>query len=108
MEIWAIEPEHAAILSGGEIGSHVQMGIGDGVIPEILNQKIYDEVVLVSDEGSGSDCERACQKRRTDVWNFQWNKRSGGDKVGEKTWKRENSCYDFAGYGRTLFFYRSF
>lgn len=50
MEIWAIEPEHAAILSGGEIGSHVQMGIGDGVIPEILNQEIYDEVVLVSDE----------------------------------------------------------
>lgn len=48
--IWAIEPEHAAILSGGEVGSHVQMGIGDGVIPEILNQDIYDEVVIVSDE----------------------------------------------------------
>ena len=48
--IWAIEPEHAAILSGGEVGSHIQMGIGDGVIPEILNQKIYDDVVIVSDE----------------------------------------------------------
>lgn len=48
--IWAIEPEHAAILSGGAIGSHLQMGIGDGVIPEILNQDIYDEVVIVSDE----------------------------------------------------------
>ena len=48
--IWAIEPEHAAILSGGEVGSHLQMGIGDGVIPEILNQDIYDEVVIVSDE----------------------------------------------------------
>lgn len=50
MTIWAIEPEHAAILSGGVIGSHLQMGIGDGVIPEILNQDIYDEVVIVSDE----------------------------------------------------------
>lgn len=48
--IWAIEPEHAAILSGGEVGSHLQMGIGDGVIPEILNQDIYDEVVIVTDE----------------------------------------------------------
>ena len=48
--IWAIEPEHAAILSGGEVGSHLQMGIGDGVIPEILNQDIYDEVVIVTEE----------------------------------------------------------
>ena len=37
MEIWAVEPEHAAILSGGSIGTHLQMGIGDGLIPEILN-----------------------------------------------------------------------
>ena len=48
--IWAIEPEHAAILSGKEVGSHIQMGIGDGVIPEILAQNIYDEIVIVSDE----------------------------------------------------------
>ncbi len=48
--IWAVEPENAAILSGGSIGTHVQMGIGDGVIPEILNQNIYDEVCIVKDE----------------------------------------------------------
>ena len=48
--IWAFEPEHAAILSGKEVGSHIQMGIGDGVIPEILDQNIYDEIVIVSDE----------------------------------------------------------
>lgn len=47
--IWAIEPEHAALLSGGCVGTHVQMGIGDGVIPDILNQKIYDEIVIVTD-----------------------------------------------------------
>jgi cysteine synthase A len=50
MVIWAVEPEHAAILSGGSIGTHVQMGIGDGLIPPILNQNIYDDVCIVSDE----------------------------------------------------------
>ncbi len=50
MLIWAVEPEHAAILSGGSIGTHVQMGIGDGLIPPILNQNIYDDVCIVSDE----------------------------------------------------------
>ena len=50
MTIWAIEPEHAAILAGGTIGTHIQMGIGDGVIPKVLNQHIYDDIVIVTDE----------------------------------------------------------
>lgn len=50
MTIWAVEPENAAILSGGSIGTHVQMGIGDGIIPAILNQAIYDDVCIVKDE----------------------------------------------------------
>lgn len=50
IEIWAVEPEHAAILSGGSIGTHIQMGIGDGVIPKVLNQQIYDEVCIITDE----------------------------------------------------------
>ena len=37
IEIWAVEPENAAILAGGTIGTHLQMGIGDGIIPDILN-----------------------------------------------------------------------
>ena len=49
IEIWAVEPESAAILSGGSIGTHVQMGIGDGVIPTILNQQIYNEICLITD-----------------------------------------------------------
>ena len=48
--IWAVEPENAAILSGGAIGTHVQMGIGDGVIPAILNTEIYDEICIIKDE----------------------------------------------------------
>ena len=50
IEIWAVEPEHAAILAGGTIGTHLQMGIGDGIIPAILNQNIYDDIYIVTDE----------------------------------------------------------
>ncbi|MDO4618037.1 MAG: cysteine synthase A [Clostridia bacterium] len=50
MEIWAVEPENAAILSGGSIGTHVQMGIGDGLIPDILNVEIYDDICIIKDD----------------------------------------------------------
>lgn len=50
MEIWAVEPEHAAILSGGSIGTHLQMGIGDGIIPDILNQTLYNHICTITDE----------------------------------------------------------
>lgn len=50
MTIWAVEPGNAAILSGGSVGTHLQMGIGDGLIPANLNTAIYDEVCVVTDE----------------------------------------------------------
>lgn len=50
LEIWAVEPENAAILAGGTVGTHLQMGIGDGVIPPILNKQIYDNIYVVTDE----------------------------------------------------------
>ena len=50
IEIWAVEPENAAILAGGAIGTHIQMGIGDGIIPEILNRSIYSDICVISDE----------------------------------------------------------
>lgn len=50
IEIWAVEPENAAILSGGSIGTHIQMGIGDGLIPPILNCDIYDDICIIDDE----------------------------------------------------------
>ena len=48
--IWAVEPENAAILSGGSIGTHVQMGIGDGIIPAILNLEIFNDVCIINDD----------------------------------------------------------
>ncbi|MDR1711520.1 MAG: cysteine synthase family protein [Propionibacteriaceae bacterium] len=50
VRIWAVEPEQAAILSGGPIGTHLQMGIGDGLIPEVLDTAIYDDVCVVADQ----------------------------------------------------------
>ena len=50
IEIWAVEPENAAVLAGGMIGTHLQMGIGDGFIPKNLNQEIYDHIQIVTDE----------------------------------------------------------
>ena len=50
IEIWAVEPENAAILAGGTIGTHLQMGIGDGIIPDILNREIYDDIYVVTDQ----------------------------------------------------------
>lgn len=48
--VWAVEPEHAAILAGGNIGTHLQMGIGDGLIPDNLNRSIYSDICIISDE----------------------------------------------------------
>lgn len=62
MTIWAVEPENAAILSGGLIGTHVQMGIGDGIIPEILNRDIIDEVCIVTDDEALSTARELAAK----------------------------------------------
>ena len=50
IEIWAVEPENAAILAGGNIGTHLQMGIGDGLIPPILNTEIYNSICIITDD----------------------------------------------------------
>lgn len=48
--IWAVEPQNAAILAGGSIKTHLQMGIGDGLIPKNLNTNIFSSSCIVSDE----------------------------------------------------------
>ncbi len=62
MLIWAVEPENAAILSGGSIGTHLQMGIGDGLIPAILNQRIYDDVCIIGDDEAIQTSKDLAQK----------------------------------------------
>ena len=62
IEIWAVEPENAAILAGGTIGTHLQMGIGDGIIPDILNKDIYDEIYVVTDEEALNTAKRLARE----------------------------------------------
>ena len=50
IKIWAVEPENAAILAGGTVGTHIQMGIGDGVVPSVLNQQIYEDIAIITDK----------------------------------------------------------
>lgn len=63
IEIWAVEPEKAAILSGRPVGTHLQMGIGDGLIPPILDQDIYSQICIISDEEAIYTAKQlACQE----------------------------------------------
>ena len=62
IEIWAVEPENAAILAGGTIGTHLQMGIGDGIIPDILNRNIYDNIYVVTDDEALNTAKRLARE----------------------------------------------
>ncbi|MBS3950803.1 MAG: cysteine synthase A [Peptococcaceae bacterium] len=48
ISVVAVEPKNAAILSGCIVSSHKQQGIGDGFIPDILDTRVYDEVITVT------------------------------------------------------------
>lgn len=50
IQVVAVEPASSPVLSGGKAGAHGLQGIGAGFIPEILDTKVYDKVIPVSDE----------------------------------------------------------
>ena len=57
----AVEPTNSAVLSGESKGSHKLQGIGGGLIPKVLNTKIYDEIIKVDDD-SAFEMARAVAK----------------------------------------------
>ena len=50
IRVVAVEPEDSAVLSGGKAGPHKIQGIGAGFVPEVLDTKIYDEIIRVSND----------------------------------------------------------
>jgi len=62
VKIVAVEPENSPVLSGGEPGPHKIQGIGAGFIPEILNVKVIDEIIKVSDEDAYNMAKRLCKE----------------------------------------------
>ena len=60
--VWAAEPERAAILSGGLIGTHVQMGIGDGIIPPVLNRDVISDICIITDDEALSTAKALAKK----------------------------------------------
>jgi cysteine synthase A len=58
----AVEPMDSAILSGGNPGPHKIQGIGAGFIPKILNTKIYDEIISVSNEDAFKMAQKVAQE----------------------------------------------
>jgi cysteine synthase A len=94
----AVEPQNAAILSGGSVGTHQQMGIGDGLIPDVLDTDIYKEIHIVTDEEAILTTQMLAKKRRHPLRNFKWHKCLCGIKACKTTRKRQDRIDDPAGY----------
>ena len=58
IKIVAVEPKSSAVLSGGQPGPHKIQGIGAGFVPEILNRKIIDEIITVTDNNAFETAKR--------------------------------------------------
>ena len=58
----AVEPESSPVLSGGEKGPHSIQGIGAGFVPEVLNTRVYDEILPVSNEDAFTFARRAARE----------------------------------------------
>ena len=58
----AVEPDASPVLSGGQKGPHPIQGIGGGFIPQVLNTKIYDEVVRVKNDDAFETARRAARE----------------------------------------------
>lgn len=62
IEIFAVEPKESPVLSGGKAGKHAIQGIGAGVIPEVLDTDIYDDVIQVSNEDAMKTARRMAEE----------------------------------------------
>ena len=61
-KVVAVEPDSSAVLSGGQKGPHKIQGIGAGFVPDVLNTKIYDEIIRVKDEDAMETARRMAKE----------------------------------------------
>jgi cysteine synthase A len=61
-KVVAVEPDGSAVLSGGEKGPHLLQGIGAGFIPQVLNTRIYDEIIRVKNNDALEIARRMAQE----------------------------------------------
>ncbi|MFH0921583.1 MAG: cysteine synthase A [Fibrobacterota bacterium] len=62
LKVIAVEPKDSPVLSGGKPGPHKIQGIGAGFIPEVLNPKVYDEIIPVSNEDAFETARQAARQ----------------------------------------------
>lgn len=58
LKVIAVEPDASPVLSGGAAGAHKIQGIGAGFVPEVLNKKVIDEVIRVTNDDAGEAARR--------------------------------------------------
>jgi cysteine synthase A len=62
IHIVAVEPTDSPVLSGGDAGPHKIQGIGAGFVPDVLNRKVYNEVIRVSNEDAYATTRRLARE----------------------------------------------
>jgi cysteine synthase A len=62
VRVVAVEPDASPVLSGGAKGPHSLQGLGAGFIPDVLNTKIYDEVIRVTGDAAFATARRAARE----------------------------------------------
>lgn len=58
VELYAVEPEDSAVLSGGQAGPHKIQGIGAGFVPDVLDRELYNGVIRISAQDAGAYARR--------------------------------------------------